>query len=820
MIKRAITGMVFWALVVCHAVGLLGADTSQAPGNQETPAATGTVRWAIGGVGGAYLLASPGELVIDVYKRDLHRHRRTTELRALLAGPDRRVLQEVRIPDDGQSSGGPGPVQQARLSAQVDRKGVYLLNITVSQDRYGEEIAWGFRTNCPHYVIETARGHRDEAHQEPIVLVNPDLAGDVCFLPRRDAFDIEITGLPKSVSSIGVFDGEDRPVAQMAVDSQGRAAHTFPAGVRRDAVPWRIHFPAQQAVVNIDGVTRWQPHDAYRDLTCWTPDRRSWFSWLPNRWLLTPYRRTAYGKPGQPGTIVFQVHNNAGEIRKVDLSIEFPGESWPVSINAPSTLEVGANATVPVEVSYRVPASGEKRVCHLRATVQDDRDFSTYSTLTVVAGQAPPNGPLTMPLVLKPYEHENEQFGYLPQYPVESQFYFDPENRPLTARGSGIVAWNEDHWEEHLLSRAVQRREPEFPGGGFSLVSSKVAFDRDGDLYLLARAGGKAALLHSADGGKSFVAYELPGVHRGGQSFDVEQFSGHNVPDGPPPILRYTFTAADPKLFWRRIHNLELIVAEKRDGQIVFAPPILVSNNCIGLAAHSGIPSSVVSRGDRVHVTWAEATDPAEKAPGVPTYVATYDRTAKTLGNPALVGHGPPANDIHNSPSITIDSQGFLHVLAGTHGAPFPYARSLAPNDSTKGWTEPTVVGEGLRQTYIGMVCGPDDTLHIAYRLWRSGAEPHPNSTYATLAYQRKPFDAPWEEPQILIVPPFSEYSVFYHRLTIDRRGRLFLSYDYWSTFWFYRNDHRGSRRALLTSPDGGRTWKLANQSDLALEPR
>ncbi len=61
----------------------------------------------------------------------------------------------------------------------------------------------------------------------------------------------------------------------------------------------------------------------------------------------------------------------------------------------------------------------------------------------------------------------------------------------------------------------------------------------------------------------------------------------------------------------------------------------------------------------------------------------------------------------------------------------------------------------------------------------------------------------------MLIVAPFSEYSVFYHRLTIDREGRLFLSYDYWSTYWFYRTDHFGSRRALLMSPDGGDAWKL-----------
>ena len=73
----------------------------------------------------------------------------------------------------------------------------------------------------------------------------------------------------------------------------------------------------------------------------------------------------------------------------------------------------------------------------------------------------------------------------------------------------------------------------------------------------------------------------------------------------------------------------------------------------------------------------------------------------------------------------------------------------------------------------------------------------------------------PWDKPRVVIQPPFSEYSVFYHRLTIDRLGRLFLSYDYWSTYWFYRTDHRGNRRALVMSPDGGETWKLPETRDL-----
>ncbi|HPP53858.1 MAG TPA: BNR-4 repeat-containing protein, partial [Thermoguttaceae bacterium] len=360
---------------------------------------------------------------------------------------------------------------------------------------------------------------------------------------------------------------------------------------------------------------------------------------------------------------------------------------------------------------------------------------------------------------------------------------------------------------------------PDSPGEGVSSTTSKLVFDRDNHMYLAGRVGRQPALLHSTDGGKSFAAYLLPppaeeAAAGGQETFDIEEFTGHNLLDGPPPVLRYRLTAKDPKHFWRWIHTLELIVADKKDGRLEFHPPVLVSRQCIGLAAHSGTPSSLVSRQGRVHLVWAEATDPAEKAPGVPTYVATYDRHSRQLSKPVLVGYGPPPNDVHNSPSITMDSRGFLHVLCGTHGRPFPYARSVRPNDSSA-WTEAKVVGEGLEQTYIGMVCGPDDTLYIAYRLWQRGKPPHPLATHATLAFQRKPADGPWQPPEILVVPPFSEYSVYRHQLTIDRRGRLFLLYDYWSTHWFYRNDHRGHRRALLFTPDSGQTWRLAQAEDL-----
>jgi len=561
-------------------------------------------------------------------------------------------------------------------------------------------------------------------------------------------------------------------------------------------VPWRLHLPKQQAAIQIDGVTRWEERDLFVNLPYWTTDPGSWFPFLEYRWLLTPYSRTVYAKPDEEGHIAFRVHNNSNREQAVELETEFAEEAWPARLSDDAVV-VGPKASAEVTVRYQAPRRGETRVCHIRATPSDAPDFSTYSTLTVTGGEAPAAQPLPIPLLLKPYQHENEQFGYLPDYPLDSQAYFDMENRPFVSLGRRIGTLREGEWVTREL------------GGSLSAITSKVAFDRDNDVYVLARSADGVALLHSTDGGDAFTPYPIPPNPAAGSGFDIEQFSGHNVPEGPPPILRYTRTAKDPKLIWRSVNDLELLLPTKVDGKLSIGEPILISKECIGMSAHSGIPATVVSRGTKVHVVWGEATDPAVKMAGVPTFVATYDRETGTLGEPALVAYGPPPNDVHNSPSITMDSQGYLHVLAGTHGRPFPYAQSLQPNDAGGGWTESVPVGENLGQTYIGLVCGPDDTLYLACRLWQSGVEPFPHSSHATLALQRKPPGQPWEAPKVLIVAPFSEYSIFYHRLTIDRAGALFLSYDYWSTYWFYRTDHFGNRRAVMTSPDGGETWKL-----------
>lgn len=768
----------------------------------------------MGGVGGVYFLASPGELIVHVMKWDRHLFSRHTELRAILVGPDRTVLEEKTIPDDGQPPGsGLGAPQHVLLRAEVARPGVYGLNVTVSQDRYGEEIAWGFRTNSRHYLIETSRGHRDDDHEEPIVLLNAGNPANVCFMPRRGEFTFEVTDVPASSGSVSLYSSDGGLIHVAPIGPDGRALGKIAAETPRDGRPWRLHIPRQPAVIHVDGVTRWDSGDDHPHLCYWTPDSASWFPLLEYRWLLAPYRRTVYAPSGSRGFTNFVVHNNSNCERIIELTLEYPETPWPVKL-AQDRVVVGPKSSTEVSVEYRTPQSGRARTCHLRATPVASPNFSTYSTLTVVAGSAPATKFLPIPLFLRPYEHENEQFGYIPDYPVESEPYFGLDNSPVVRTPLGLSVLRKTDWVTTDLKEAVRSKMPSFEGDALSRPSTKVAFDSDGDLYALATSGPHGVLLHSADAGKTFAAYLIPAKRHRGVAYDIEQFSGHNLPDGPPPILRYTRTASDSQLRWRMIHDLELIVPEKRDGAIFIGEPILLSKQCIGLCSHSGIPASIVSHGSKVHVVWAEATDAAAQVPGVPTFVATYDRGTKRLGQAMLVGYGAPPNDIHNSPSITIDSGGYLHVLAGTHGRPFQYARSLVPNEAGKQWTAAEPVGEGLGQTYIGLVCGPNDTLHLVCRLWRSGVEPFPRSSHATLAYFRKRPGRQWEPPHILVVAPFSEYSIFYHRLTIDRIGRLFLSYDYWSTYWFYRMDHYGSRRALVMSSDGGDRWKLVSAAD------
>jgi len=854
--------------------------------------------WAIGGVGGAYLLAAAGPLEVEVLKRDLNVRSGRTDVRAILAGPDRQVVADVVLPHAGGAVGDPpGPVHRAVLTTTVEVPGVYALNITTTGDRYGLNVAWALRTNAEAFVVETARGHRDERHEEPIVLLDAERPAEVCFLPRAAAFEIEVEGLPPDVEDLVLSDEKAEPVAVIparaerstrirdylrltaGAEPEASARLTVSEAEGRGHEPWCLRVPRGRAFVSIDGVTRWETGDRYPDHAVWSPHRGSWFRFLEYRWLISPYQRTVWAEPGSRGEVAFRVYNNAGGPRTVELHLDCPaparpdpapgGRAWlpyalleaglgpppvrelpgravaaasPRATAAAGTtaaaalppelsmdsLTLGARQSQEVVVAFTAPPDGGELACRLRATPVEDRVVTTYATLTVRGGTAPAARPLELPLVLRPYAHENRQLGYLPQQPLDNQPYFDLLDRPFVATSRQLHRLVDGAWATTDIGPAVVRRVPDFAASSWSTVTPKVAFDADNDVYLLARSGRTVALLRSSDGGVTFTAYALPGREDEPRTWDMETFTGHNVPLGPPPVVRLTRTYqdTDSALRWRSTNDLDLFVGVKTaGGGLEMGPPLRLSDRSLGFSMHSGVPSTVVSRGERVHVVWGEATDPAAdraEIPGVPAFIATYDRATGALGAAVFLGFGPPPNDGHNTPSITADGQGYLHVLIGTHGQPFPYLRSLQPNDAYAGWTEPAPTGQGdPRQTYIGLVTGADDALHLVFRQWRSGEEHLDGATWAALAYQRKPAGRDWEPVRVLVAPPLSEYSIYYHRLTVSRAGALFLSYDYWSTMWFYRNDARGGvaaasgrpgsgwGRAVLTSSDGGAVWSL-----------
>ncbi len=77
----------FAALVLAAVTLPLAGPVGAADGSPGTNTAGDLL---FGGCGGVYLLAEPGELVVEVTKRDRNRRGRHTELRAILVGPDRR----------------------------------------------------------------------------------------------------------------------------------------------------------------------------------------------------------------------------------------------------------------------------------------------------------------------------------------------------------------------------------------------------------------------------------------------------------------------------------------------------------------------------------------------------------------------------------------------------------------------------------------------------------------------------------------------------------------------------------------------------------
>ncbi len=457
---------------------------------------------------------------------------------------------------------------------------------------------------------------------------------------------------------------------------------------------------------------------------------------------------------------------------------------------------------------------------------------------------------LDLPIRIDPVSTLLEQYGYDPGYPLNIPS-FDARNRPFVRTRTAsqdltrsvFDLGDDSRWVSSSLITAVRKAFPTFSrtvnAGGY--VSERVEFDSRGRAYTLleirVRGGSHYnVILYSRDGCRTWRLVKLPfggkpkfydGRDNG--TAEMEQYAGWNV-SGRPPLIAVWRPVSD----WpgsRASRSLLYVVKPYFSGRrLRLHRPTLVSTRFIGQTYGAGGSSFAASTSKTSYIVWPEVARSGQR--GAPTYVCSFDHASRTITRPVLLALARPRNDDHDDPGIVRDGNGYLHVLTGAHNAPFLYAHSLAPFD-TSAWTTPQEVLTGgyvaggaeppgtARQTYLSLACLPDDSLVTVFRQARRGVDPDfDGAGYEALCCQLRSPDGEWGEAMRLVCADRPGYAIYHQKLTVDRLGRLYLSLSYFRPADYpkrLRAANRFRHRMVLVSMDGGAGWDFATSEDYAV---
>lgn len=220
---------------------------------------------------------------------------------------------------------------------------------------------------------------------------------------------------------------------------------------------------------------------------------------------------------------------------------------------------------------------------------------------------------------------------------------------------------------------------------------------------------------------------------------------------------------------------------------------VLLSENGCGRATAYTDANKIITLQDKTHVAWLDSI-----AEGFRVRARTLDRSMDQWSPTYTVGE---AYDNHGGPALTVDSQGYLHIVYYPHLHPFRYRRSVRPNDASE-WENEIEVGE--RCTYPMMVCGPDDTLYLTGRQSR-GSEPWYVNLYI------KPPNVPWQEPITVFQDDEGGYVCFQQQLAWGQDYRTLHM-----TLCIF-DENRSYTIGYLRSPDSGKTWERADGTPVSL---
>ncbi|MFI4911638.1 MAG: LamG-like jellyroll fold domain-containing protein [Sedimentisphaeraceae bacterium JB056] len=454
------------------------------------------------------------------------------------------------------------------------------------------------------------------------------------------------------------------------------------------------------------------------------------------------------------------------------------------------------------------------------------------------------------------FTREREIYGYNPRF-MPLPVVFDKDNRPfiLTAVPPGNTVGSIDsfytgserteeafiqtlddngNWVTYSITDDIMRSlysytqyaGPEITAG--YKWEDRIFFDDDNNIRftMISEAPDVSGtvLVYSEDGMETWKSLHLNYIYNTSvESFDTFSASEYGL---PTICHAQTGDSGNKELFLCKL-------AKDPMGNFMFDQMVnIVGEEGKFGPGHSGYLNYTLTIGDRIHYFWM---DQLNQAPGEETrqYHNYYDTSTGFVSTPTFLGstvgtwYGDAEPyvpvDPHNGPSATVDRNKTIHVVLGGHGTQAKYTYSTDNGDSWEPVTN--LPGGNVYNTYPTLITDRENTVHMAYRATLS-----PGSYQ--LAYARKAEGQPWEDMGALVQPGNDGYSVYYHTMTVDRLGRLFLQY-------YYRADtmseaDKAEYRAkwpsqpdpdveiythdpvIIMSDNGGDTWKIATTQDFA----
>jgi hypothetical protein len=231
------------------------------------------------------------------------------------------------------------------------------------------------------------------------------------------------------------------------------------------------------------------------------------------------------------------------------------------------------------------------------------------------------------------------------------------------------------------------------------------------------------------------------------------------------------------------------------------AASFLLSEEGCGRATAYHESSKIITWQGRTHVTWLDTPED-----GFRVRIRTLDHATGQWSPAYTIGD---AADNHGGPALTIDGQGYLHVIYFSHHHPFRYRRSLRPNDASA-WGP--VEEFGLHLTLPAVLCAPDGTLILTAR--RS----YDDKPWELELWTRPP-GGNWMRQGPVLRSRKTGYVQFAASMAWapDRR-RLFLSYRiYEMPGYDNKNTDAITQVGCITSPDAGQTWTKLDGTALSL---